>query len=213
MSSSEEGNERSPLGERIAAARSHKGLSQGELAAAVLDSSRPATVSDWERGRRTPDAHTLTRIAEALGVSVGYLLGEDGEALPGLSPVERAGMAELYRRWDLIEEAGGPLWLRALRQDVLVALVRADAMRQEGMAARERAAALREEAGATRERAGAVREEAEASKARALRLPGKKMRPQPPEPLTETEMLEDVGEVERATERPSKRARRRGNRE
>jgi transcriptional regulator with XRE-family HTH domain len=185
-------------------------MSQGELAAAVLDSSRPATVSDWERGKRTPDAHTLTRIADALGVSVGYLLGENGEAARGLAPVDGDGLAELYRRWDQIEEAGGPQWLRALRQDVLVALVRADAMRQEGVAARERAAALREEAAATRDRSHAVREEAEASKVRALKLPDEKERERPEAPPY-PEDAADRASAALGTKSPAKGGRRAGS--
>lgn len=166
MPSHDEVNKGSALGQRIAAAREAKRLTQGDLAQEVLGSTRPATVSDWERGVRTPDTQTLARIAEALGVSAGYLMGDDGSPVPGLEAVEGASMSELYVRWDRIEDDDCPAWLKALRQDVLVALVRADAMRQEGIAARERAVALREEAAATRDRSEAVKAEAENANAR-----------------------------------------------
>ena len=59
---------------RIRTVRKEVGLTQGELGVRMGISH--AAVSQYERGHRVPNAGTLSRIAIALGVSIGYLLGE-----------------------------------------------------------------------------------------------------------------------------------------
>lgn len=62
-----------PLGERLAALRKEKGLSQAELA--KLLNMGQSTIAMYERNRRTPDPTTLKRLADFFNVSVDYLLG------------------------------------------------------------------------------------------------------------------------------------------
>lgn len=52
--------------------RNEKGLSQQALADKIFV-TRP-TVARWESGSRLPDASTITRLAEILGVDVNFLL-------------------------------------------------------------------------------------------------------------------------------------------
>lgn len=65
---------RKELGMRIFEAREKAGATQRELGAAIHRSHH--AVSSWEQGRRSVDAETLNRLARALGVSVGWLVGE-----------------------------------------------------------------------------------------------------------------------------------------
>ncbi len=62
------------LSENIRRLRESKGLSQGELA--VRLNVVRQTVSKWERGLSVPDADLLIALSEALGQTVGALLGE-----------------------------------------------------------------------------------------------------------------------------------------
>lgn len=59
--------------ENLRNARKAKGISQEALAAHVHVVRQ--TVSKWEKGLSVPDADVLIRIAEALEISVGGLLG------------------------------------------------------------------------------------------------------------------------------------------
>lgn len=59
--------------------RKQKGLSQSELA--VLCSVHQTAVSQWEKGRTSPDSESLKTLASVLGVSVGHLIG--GEDIGG----------------------------------------------------------------------------------------------------------------------------------
>jgi len=59
------------IGERIKTIRENKGLKQIELAEMAGISN--SYLSDIEKGRTTPSIRTLTRLAEALGVEVGYI--------------------------------------------------------------------------------------------------------------------------------------------
>ena len=61
------------IGEKIAALRREKGVTQAELADR-LHFTRQA-VSNWERGVTEPDAHTLPVIAAYFGISTDELLG------------------------------------------------------------------------------------------------------------------------------------------
>ncbi|MGH3372692.1 MAG: helix-turn-helix domain-containing protein [Nocardioidaceae bacterium] len=68
------------LGQRIKELRREAGWSQGELGERIgTDSQR---VSRHENGRITPSVDALVRIAEALDVSVDYLLIEDSPRRP-----------------------------------------------------------------------------------------------------------------------------------
>lgn len=60
---------------RIREARKRKGLTMKELGNRL--GLAESTISQYETGKREPDNETLLKIGEILGVSVGYLLGED----------------------------------------------------------------------------------------------------------------------------------------
>lgn len=64
-----------PIGERIKALRKELGWSQGELAEAVGTDARQ--ISRYENGRITPSLDVAMRIAEALDVSLDYLVFDD----------------------------------------------------------------------------------------------------------------------------------------
>lgn len=61
------------LNENLKTLRKQRGLSQQELAVRLHVVRQ--TVSKWEKGLSVPDADTLIKIAEILGVSVQALLG------------------------------------------------------------------------------------------------------------------------------------------
>lgn len=61
------------LGQRLAALRKEKGLSQAELA--KLLNMGQSTIAMYEKDKRRPDTETLKRLAEFFQVSVDYLLG------------------------------------------------------------------------------------------------------------------------------------------
>ena len=86
---------RSPetVGARIRDLRRARGLTQDELAAAC-EVSRSA-VAQWETDRAGQLRGNITRIAQALDASVGYLL-HGAEAEPGATGDELA-MLRLYR--------------------------------------------------------------------------------------------------------------------
>lgn len=80
------------LGDRIREIREDQGLKQSDLAGRVGTSQ--STISQLEKGKQNPSYRTLQKIADALDVSVGYLLGE--EELEELSEEEEAFFRE-YR--------------------------------------------------------------------------------------------------------------------
>ena len=86
------------IGERIATLRRERGLSQARLAAAT-GVSRSA-VAQWETDRAGQFSGHLSRIAQALDVSVELLLhGHEARASPGLTGDELA-LLRLYRLCD-----------------------------------------------------------------------------------------------------------------
>jgi transcriptional regulator with XRE-family HTH domain len=65
------------IAERIRQLRDTRQLTQSELAEKA--GLPAATISHFETDTRVPGTTTLQRLAEALGVSVDYLLGREGE--------------------------------------------------------------------------------------------------------------------------------------
>lgn len=63
------------VGERIQAAREQKTLSRPKLA--ELLGVKPNTIWLWENGERQPSDDDKHRLAQILGVSIAYLMGED----------------------------------------------------------------------------------------------------------------------------------------
>ena len=98
------------IGQRVAAARRDRGLTQEQLAAAIgID---PVTVSRWENGDRAVSLSTLANIADELDVGLGDLLDverPDPTAEPGTPEVETL---QLFRR---LPEDRQDLLLRLLR--------------------------------------------------------------------------------------------------
>lgn len=62
------------IGDRIKAAREAAGLTQQQLADAVQAGGGRQQVSNWENSCRTPRRDALERIAEACGVTPGWLM-------------------------------------------------------------------------------------------------------------------------------------------
>lgn len=74
------------FGERLKQARSARGLSQADLAAALhgmrSGEVTQSAVSYWESGKNLPTLDAFVALTAALGVSADWLLGLDGGALP-----------------------------------------------------------------------------------------------------------------------------------
>lgn len=63
--------------DRLREARDLKKLSQGDLA--EKSGLQPSAISHFETGKRAPSFDNLKRLADALAVSVDYLLGRNAE--------------------------------------------------------------------------------------------------------------------------------------
>lgn len=63
------------IGDRLRALREAKGWKQEDLAEAAQ--MNRVTIAKYEAGRIEPKSKSLARLASALGVSVGLLIGED----------------------------------------------------------------------------------------------------------------------------------------
>jgi transcriptional regulator with XRE-family HTH domain len=89
--------------ERLRKARDDSGLSQSELADRVK--VQPPVISHFETGKRSPSVITLRRLADALGVSVDYLLGRTDDSQGGATdPVGDTPLARVHRKmkgWDI----------------------------------------------------------------------------------------------------------------
>jgi len=70
---------RKRVGERIRQAREAKGLSQSGLARLLPTAAEGRDVSRWERGLNMPSWTNLQALAEALEVTIGWLL-DDGDS-------------------------------------------------------------------------------------------------------------------------------------
>ncbi len=80
--------------------RKQKGLSQSELAA--LCCVHQTAVSQWEKGRTSPDNESLKLLASALGVSVGTLIG--GEDIGGTVLVPVLGFVRAGIPMEAVED-------------------------------------------------------------------------------------------------------------
>lgn len=98
------------LGLRIRQRRKSLGVSQSALADAVGLTFQQ--IQKYEKGANRVSASTLVRLARELGVSVGFLVGEDGEATAlaagapsGLGGVAIAEALELIEAFGRINDA------------------------------------------------------------------------------------------------------------
>lgn len=110
------------IGHRIKHARMSAGLSQSELATHVGVSR--GLVGQWENHTKRPGRDNVTKLAQALSVSVGYILGSealDASAIVVTDPDEAAllrryrTLSDRQRRsiHDLVGIAGGLPFLEA----------------------------------------------------------------------------------------------------
>src|SRR5271167_559996 len=65
------------FGDRLRKAREDKGLSQSEFAHKT--GFQPSAISHFESGRRSPSFENLKRLADALSVTIDFLLGRETE--------------------------------------------------------------------------------------------------------------------------------------
>ena len=65
------------FGDLLRKAREDKGLTQAELA--QRGGLQPSAIAHFEAGRRSPSLDNLRRLADALSVSLDYLLGRETE--------------------------------------------------------------------------------------------------------------------------------------
>lgn len=79
MSASKESN--SPVGKRLRAARTAKGISQKQLGilAGIDEFSASPRINQYERDKHVPDYATAQRLAKALSIPVTYLYADDDE--------------------------------------------------------------------------------------------------------------------------------------
>lgn len=96
--------------DRLRRARETRGLSQLDLAAKTSEGGKgglqPAAISHFETGQRSPSFENLRKLADALSVSVDYLLGRIDEEQhgKGLAAVPRAQV--LFRNAEMLSEEG-----------------------------------------------------------------------------------------------------------
>ena len=65
---------------RIREIRKQRGLTMKQLGK-IVDLAE-STISQYETGKRQPDNETLLKLSEYFGVTVGYLLGAETQAVP-----------------------------------------------------------------------------------------------------------------------------------
>ena len=92
------------IADRIRLARRKAGLSLRDLAAAMDHKVTAQAIGKYERGEDIPSSGVLMSLAEALGVSVSYLMDTQGLVLSGVefrtkantTATDRAGVCLLY---------------------------------------------------------------------------------------------------------------------
>ena len=80
---------------RLKKVREEKGLSQAELA--KVAGFQPAAISHFETGQRKPSFDNLKKLADALAVSIDYLLGRDIKRSDSLT-------GQLFRNFEKLSE-------------------------------------------------------------------------------------------------------------
>ena len=109
------------IGARMRTRRRQLGLSQTSLAEALGVSFQQ--VQKYERGANRVAASTLVAAAEALGVSVGWLVGEEGGGAGGddeevFRALARPGALELLMAFNAIPDTRARAALLALAQEM-----------------------------------------------------------------------------------------------
>lgn len=80
------------FGERLRRLREKKDITSNDLCFKLNVAS--GTVSRWETGKREPDLETIRRVADILGTSVAYLMGEIDDPSPRVVLVDKAAPSE-----------------------------------------------------------------------------------------------------------------------
>lgn len=100
---------------RLTKARVAAGLSQKQLAAR-LGHRHPNLINAWEKGRKRPSPDSLRRLAVALGIDIGRLIGRQPATLrslrmaAGLNQHDVAAAVGVPRStWSIIERGWRPL--------------------------------------------------------------------------------------------------------
>lgn len=105
---------------RIKEIREERGITQRKLAEML--STDQTNISRWERGQNEPSYTFVVKLAEVLGVSIGYLVGtEDEEGAPvvvkhiteDLSPSERE-LLDAFRSLGPFEQESIRIQIKAL---------------------------------------------------------------------------------------------------
>ncbi len=96
------------IARNIATLRGSKGLTQAQLAEALSYTDK--AVSKWERGETMPDVFVLKQIADGFGVTLDYLLKDNGGVLPE-KPDEKKQKNHNHLVISLL--AAGVVWLVA----------------------------------------------------------------------------------------------------
>ncbi|HKR86998.1 MAG TPA: helix-turn-helix transcriptional regulator [Phenylobacterium sp.] len=107
------------IGARIRARRRQLGLSQSDLADQLGVSFQQ--VQKYERGANRVAASTLVATAQALGVSIGWLVGEDAPQTGEhelFSALSRPGALEILKAFSAIADPRGRSALLAVAEEM-----------------------------------------------------------------------------------------------
>jgi transcriptional regulator with XRE-family HTH domain len=90
--------------DRLRQTRESRGLSQAELASKT--GMQPAAISHFETGQRSPSFENLRKLADALSISVDYLLGRIDEEQHGQGLAAAPRAQQLFRHAEKLSEEG-----------------------------------------------------------------------------------------------------------
>ena len=104
---------RTPVGERLFRSRKARGLTQAELGERIGSSKR--MVAHYESDATTPPIDVLGKLADALNVTVSYLLGESAQKKidADIKPIYRRHL-EILQRLPLKEQKTAMKMIEAL---------------------------------------------------------------------------------------------------
>ena len=86
------------FGKRLKSAREMKGLSMADLVGEMENIVSRQAIYKYEAGKMLPDSSVLIKLAEVLGVNVGYLFRPFSISLSGIEFRKKAKMSEKARK-------------------------------------------------------------------------------------------------------------------
>jgi transcriptional regulator with XRE-family HTH domain len=96
--------------DRLRQTREARGLSQLDLANKTAEGGKPglqpAAISHFETGQRAPSFDNLKKLADALSVSIDYLLGRIDEEQHGQGIAAAPRAQQLFRNAEKLSEEG-----------------------------------------------------------------------------------------------------------